>query len=177
MVAFVLTAYLFPSGSSVPRNTTVDACELITQTEVEGLTGTAMEQFRWQPNRKELVACAYFGKNEMVNVMVANFADEQEAETYLKSIRPDLLSEQHASQATVDYGQLRNGGRRIDISGDEGYTTSRTPTNRNINFWDVLVRQHNRYFIVTWMTNTGRPDPTPQLEDLARRVATRLYSR
>jgi hypothetical protein len=179
MVVFVVAAYILPPGNAVPGNRAVDACELITQGEVESHTGTAMEQFPWQPNKEQLVACAYFGKNEMVNVMVANFKDQQEAEDYLRSIRPDLLygiqnaHEGNNAYAITDLG----GGRRIDISGDEGFSTSRTPGNLKINFWDVLVQQQNRYFIVTWMTDAKRPDPTNELEDLARLVSARLPAR
>ena len=179
MVVFVMTAYMLPTGTTVHSNRAVDACELITQGEVESLTGTAMEQLRWQPTKSQLVACAYFGENEMVNVMVANFKDQQEAEDYLRSIRPDLLygiQNQHEGNnayAITDLGS----GRRIDISGDEGFSTSRTPGNLKIHFWDVLVQQQNRYFIVTWMTDAERPDPTTELENLARLVSARLPAR
>ena len=172
MVAFLITTALLPSNKAVPSNTPVDACSLITQAEVEHLTGSPMEQLKWEPNRKELAACAYFGQEEMMNVMVANFSSVEEAESYLTSIRPDLVSGLQIQDTLSSVGGY--GGRRIDVSGDEGYSTSRTPGNHNLNFWDVLVRQHNRYFIITWMTNTGRPDPTDQLEDLARLVAARL---
>lgn len=175
MVTVLFTASLWPSNKAVPGGTVLDACDLITQAEVEQMTGTAMEQFRWEPRMEELVACAYFGKDEMVNVMVAHFSDETAAEEYLKGIRPDLISGLESPKTVSSVGGY--GGRRIDISGDEGFSNSRTPSNRNLNFWDVLVRQHNRYFIVTWMTNSARPDPTNQLEDMARLVASRLPGR
>lgn len=175
MVAFLAVASLTPASKAVTTNTVVDACALITQAEVEGLTGSSMEQFRWQPNMEQLVACAYFGKDEMLNVMVAHFASDKEAEDYLTTIRPDLIGGLETQATKSSIGGY--GGRRIDISGDEGFSNSRTPSNRNLNFWDVLVRQHNRYFIITWMTNTNRPDPTNQLEDLARLVAARLPAR
>lgn len=175
MVAFLIWASLVPSNKATPSNTIVDACDLITQAEVEHLTGSPMEQFRWQPNMKQLVACAYFGQDEMMNVMVAHFSSSDEAEDYLKSIRPDLIGGLETQATLSSIGGY--GGRRVDISGDEGFSTSRTPGNHDLSFWDVLVRQQNRYFIVTWMTNAGRPDPTDQLEDLARLVASRLPSR
>jgi hypothetical protein len=179
MMLFVVTAHLLSNSSAVPRNRSVDACDLITQGEVEGLTDTTMEQFRWQPNMPELVACAYFGKGEMVNVMVGNFKDEQAAERYLKSIRPDLLTGLEAQETPNSAYSVASlgGGRRIDISGDDGYFASRAPGNMKINFWDVLVRQQNRYFIVTWMTGADRPDPTIEMEDLARLVSARLPAR
>ncbi len=177
MVAFLLGAYLLPNNTAVPHNTVLNACDLITQSEVENLTGTSMDQFRWQPNLSELVACAYFGQDEMINVMVANFKSEEEANNYLETIRPDLATGLEAQQATSGYGQGGMGGRRIDVSGDEAFSNSRTPSNRNISFWDVLVSQHNRYFIITWMTSASRPDPTSQMQDLARLVASRLPAR
>ncbi|MEO5953270.1 MAG: hypothetical protein ABIQ44_12465 [Chloroflexia bacterium] len=175
MVVFLVSATLMPSSNAKPSSTIVDACSLITQSEVENLTGAPMEQFRWQPNMKQLVACAYFGKDEMMNVMVAHFSSEDEAASYLKSIRPDLIGGLETQNTQSSIGGY--GGRRIDISGDEGFSNSRTPGNRSLNFWDVLVRQHNRYFIITWMTNAERPDPTNPLEDLARLVASRLPAR
>lgn len=177
MVAFVITAYLLPDTRTKP-SAPVDACGLMTKAEVESLTGAPMEQFRWEPNMPELVACAYFGKNEMMNVMVADFKSQQEADAYLRSIRPDLLSGIEVQKIVLNTGPVgSNPGRRIDISGDEGYSTSRTPSNNQLSFWDVLVRQHNRYFIITWMTSVERPDPTDLMEGLARQVAARLPSR
>lgn len=164
MVLLIIAQYIAPAqpqDHAKPFPKPVDACKLITQEEANSLTGKSMEQYPWKPVRANTYACSYFSEGESINILLADFRSKEEVEEYIKTSVSDSAS-----------FQVNKSAEQIESLGDETYTRSRKPGNENIKFWDVIMRQQNRYMIVTWMT--GKPDPTAQLQVLASKVIERL---
>ena len=176
LVIAMVGAYLAPSGafSWLAGNGQQDPCGLVTQQEADAFVGSHLDQVQWEPARTESFACAYNGQNESLNLLVARFSDEEEAQAYLnsrlKSVRPlnpgNMLPEEDKTTSLE--------GALLGV-GDEAYeTTVSSQGIIDLYFRHIMARQGSTYFVVTWMT--ARTDPSSDLITLAQRISERLRS-
>jgi hypothetical protein len=176
LVIAMVGAYLAPPGllSWMTTRGGYDPCGLITQEEADAFVGAHLEQVQWQPTRASSFACAYNGKDESLNLLVARFEDDEQAASYLNNrlsgMRPSnarvVLPEDDLATSLAD---------QVPGVADEAYqTTVVSQGNTTLYFRHIMARQGSTYFVVTWMT--AKAEPSPELATLAQRISERLRS-
>jgi hypothetical protein len=177
LVLAMIGAYLAPAGAlswlAGPGGQN-DPCGLITQEEADAFVGAHLDQVQWEPARPQSFACAYNGEAESLNLLVARFADEEQAVAYLtnrlRSMRPT-----NALVMLPDEDKPSSLAAEVPDVADEAYeTTVRSQGSASLYFRHIMARQGSTYFVVTWMT--GESEPSSELITLAQRISERLRS-